>query len=206
MSVDLSNYKIQTFSGINATPVAPIATKAGNGSHFISLYNNLIDKLQLILNSLPSSSGSSLTCTVTTPSSLDNEKLEVYYRNVSEYELYTETPTNFQGIDLIHTYELTTDFTPGGVIDISPLIQNQGIGYYFFLFMKADGTYKSDSSITFVSLEPLGTVKRINKDINVSIYDAQYNLKSASRIRPLAITQLNGSVAITIADEEFVIG
>jgi len=41
-----SDYKIQTFSGINDTPLAPTSTVAGNGSHLISKLNLCLDNLQ----------------------------------------------------------------------------------------------------------------------------------------------------------------
>lgn len=42
---DLNDLKIQTFFGINDSPIAPTASKAGNGSHFIKKFNDLIDSL-----------------------------------------------------------------------------------------------------------------------------------------------------------------
>ena len=46
MSIDLQDFKIPTFAGINRNPVAPTATKAGNGSHLVQQYNGLVDKVQ----------------------------------------------------------------------------------------------------------------------------------------------------------------
>lgn len=45
LSTDLTAKKISTFPGINDQPKAPIATEAGNGSHLIKQFNDLIDLL-----------------------------------------------------------------------------------------------------------------------------------------------------------------
>jgi len=42
---DFTDLKVPVFSGINDLPVAPTASKAGNGSHLIATINNVIDKL-----------------------------------------------------------------------------------------------------------------------------------------------------------------
>lgn len=39
--VDYLQSKIETFNGINASPVAPTAEQAGNGSHLIAQFNSL---------------------------------------------------------------------------------------------------------------------------------------------------------------------
>lgn len=43
---NFDDLKIQTFSGINDNPIAPTASKAGNGSHLIAKFNDLVDSLR----------------------------------------------------------------------------------------------------------------------------------------------------------------
>ena len=57
MAYDYQYLKIETFPNINDTPVVPTATKAGNGSHLISKYNELIDEVESNLNDLESNIG-----------------------------------------------------------------------------------------------------------------------------------------------------
>lgn len=54
MTYDFSAIKIPTFTGINDTPVKPTASKAGNGSHLIKQFNDLVSELENTLNSLSS--------------------------------------------------------------------------------------------------------------------------------------------------------
>lgn len=61
MSLNLQNKKIQTFPGINNSPVAPSPTSAGNASHLIAQYNNLVDSLEAYFNSLSLPDGQILT-------------------------------------------------------------------------------------------------------------------------------------------------
>lgn len=39
------DHKIETFPGINDVPVEPTAQSAGNGSHIIKVFNDLLDEL-----------------------------------------------------------------------------------------------------------------------------------------------------------------
>lgn len=65
MSIDFSSYRVPVFSGINDNPIAPTSSKAGNGSHLISLYNNLIAQLETSFKELKDeSSGRSTEWTV----------------------------------------------------------------------------------------------------------------------------------------------
>jgi hypothetical protein len=52
MSFDLAYLQIPVFQGINDQPVEPTASKAGNGAHLISQFNQLIDDVVTILNDL----------------------------------------------------------------------------------------------------------------------------------------------------------
>jgi hypothetical protein len=49
---DYQGYKIQTFTNINDSPVAPTATTAGNGSHLINRYNGALEAIQVDVNQL----------------------------------------------------------------------------------------------------------------------------------------------------------
>ncbi len=60
MSYDFSEFKIETFTGINDTPVVPTASKAGNGSHFIQQFNDLITVTEDGLNDADASIGIAL--------------------------------------------------------------------------------------------------------------------------------------------------
>lgn len=42
---DFNSLKIATFSGVNASPIAPTATSPGNASHLIAKFNALVDSL-----------------------------------------------------------------------------------------------------------------------------------------------------------------
>lgn len=55
MAYNLQSYKIETFAGINDQPIAPIATKAGNGAHLIKQYNEIVDLLEGYLGDLEES-------------------------------------------------------------------------------------------------------------------------------------------------------
>lgn len=55
MSVDLSQYQIETFANINDLPEPPTAIKAGNGAHVIQLWNNALPEIETGINDLESS-------------------------------------------------------------------------------------------------------------------------------------------------------
>lgn len=205
MPIDYSNYKTPIFPNINDNPVAPIASKAGNGADLISRVNGLIDELQTTLNSLPSANAT-LSWTLTTPNHLDNEKIEVYYLNVSEHSLYTNAQVGFQPGDLIHSYSTGVDFNPGSDINISSLIADNSIGYYFFLFKLTDNSFKNDSWINQLSSFPKGTARSFDQDLQVVIYDADYNTRFIQRVKPIVVNQPIGTVSFSLMDEELVIG
>lgn len=46
MAFNFQSSKIATFSGINASPIAPTATSPGNASHLIRKLNDLVDSLE----------------------------------------------------------------------------------------------------------------------------------------------------------------
>lgn len=50
MSYDFSHLTIPTFPGINDTPIEPTETKAGNGSHLISKFNDFLSESYAIIN------------------------------------------------------------------------------------------------------------------------------------------------------------
>lgn len=52
MTYNLQNYKVEVFPNINDTPIEPTATKAGNGSHLIQQFNDVVDETEAGLNSL----------------------------------------------------------------------------------------------------------------------------------------------------------
>lgn len=203
MTVDLSSYKTPVFPSRNDTPVAPIAAKAGNGADLINRVNGLIDELQVALDSLSNNSGTALNWLAIAPASSDNEKIEVYYLNVSEHYLYESTGINLQLYDHLHTYTLGTDFTVGGTIDISNIIQQAGVGYYFFLFRLGDDTFKDDSRIGSISSNCKGATREFDKELLVAGHDAQNNSYISQRVKPLVVTMPSGSVTITLSDEQY---
>jgi hypothetical protein len=52
--MDIQYTKIPIFEDVNDTPVVPTATNAGNGSHFIRQYHQLIDETESSINTLES--------------------------------------------------------------------------------------------------------------------------------------------------------
>jgi len=60
MTYDFSSFKVPVFTGINNQPVAPTAIKAGNGAHLIDLFNQFVDEMELVINSLDSSVNSNI--------------------------------------------------------------------------------------------------------------------------------------------------
>lgn len=59
--LDLTSYRVPVFSNINDNPVPPTSNKAGNASHLINLYNNLLTELETSFNELKDGSGSHST-------------------------------------------------------------------------------------------------------------------------------------------------
>lgn len=55
MTIDFSNTKIPVFPDVNDTPIEPTATGAGNGSHLIQQYNNLVNSVEVVINDLQDS-------------------------------------------------------------------------------------------------------------------------------------------------------
>lgn len=202
MTVDFSVYKTPVFANINGTPIVPTAAKSGNASDLISRVNGLIDELQTTIDALPSDSGGTLNWSVNVPASLDNDKIEVYYLNVTENYLYTSIGINLQITDYLRGYVLGDDFTAGGTIDISDIIQQNGVGYYFFLFRKPDVTFKEDSRIESIETTLKGSARQFDKELQVAGYDNQNNAYISQRVKPLVVTTALSTVTITLRDDQ----
>ena len=97
MAIDLSGHKVPVFPNINDAPIAPIATKAGNGADLIARLNGLIDALAFLVNS----SNAVTNWTVKLPSETDYARIEIYYKSDSEKNIYkaleSQTPIIFGG-------------------------------------------------------------------------------------------------------------
>lgn len=52
MPFTFDNFVVQTYTGINDNPIAPNATRGGNGSHLVSKHNGLLSHTQAIVNIL----------------------------------------------------------------------------------------------------------------------------------------------------------
>lgn len=89
---DLTNLKIQTFSGINDSPIAPTASKAGNGSHLIQQINSLIDALSVT----SSNSNWSVVSNINNYNVQSNDQLLLPRAPGDESPFIVNLPTNFQ--------------------------------------------------------------------------------------------------------------
>lgn len=206
MPIDYSNYKTPVFPNINDNPVAPTASKAGNGADLINKVNSLINELEVILNSLDSNSGTALNWLINTPTN-PIERVEVYHLNVSESYLYSSQGVSLQFSDHIKTYLADTDFTTGSQIDISEIITSNGVGYYFFLFSPGGNTFKDDSRIDSIETEIKGAARQFDKYLQVAGYNEQNNYAISQRVEPLVVTMPVGNVTITLIDtEEIILG
>lgn len=110
MTFDFDSLKIQTFTGINDNPVAPTPNKAGNGSHLIARFNELIDTIQLVLES--SSTNASNWIIVTDEyAARSGDKILTYKEdnNGSGYSIYLpETPQFKDSITILHADQLSS--------------------------------------------------------------------------------------------------
>ncbi len=201
MTVDLSEYKVPVFPNINDAPVAPIASKAGNGADLIARLNGLIDTLAAVV------SGSNVVTnwTAKLPAATNYASIEVYHTNISSYQLHGHTGSDnplslytFQ--DFVKSYRLGTDVAPNEIINISEIINKCGVGYYFFLFKNNDNTLKVNS-VAFIENPAVKGVSSLSPAIKLAVYDQQYAGSNTIYMSPLRITQIIDEAQITLLDE-----
>lgn len=198
MCADLNNYKTPIFPGVNDTPIAPTATKAGNGSDLIARINGLIDELE----TLTQNTGNSIDWKTSLPASEDYARIEVYYLNESEKNIYAAIDENsalrFTDIPYIEAFTLGINAQPNSSVNISDLIQQYGVGYYFFVFRATDGNLKSNSSTEITSLTIKGTAKVLEESIHLYIENLQYFVANRITVQPIVVKQVSGNVLITL--------
>lgn len=203
MTYDFSDFKVPVFPNINDKPVEPTVSKAGNGADIIHRVNGFIDELESSLNSLnvvlPT-----IDWKITTPNSNDIKQINVFHSNISERRLYSQNVLSLQPDDLIKTFSAPDDFTPGGIINISDLIIENGCGYYIFLVIKNDDTNKPWSWVFLYPLpSPRGCATTSDEFLQVdssSLNPGVSTIQVTSML--LRVIQPTGSVNIILKDEE----
>lgn len=111
MPYDFSSLLVPVFPGINDSPVAPTASKAGNGSHIIGLYNELVNSLETALNSLESAGKHIILDQPTDYSVVGNENLIVFSNDTgfsSINILLPSTPTPGAWVSILSSNAATT--------------------------------------------------------------------------------------------------
>jgi len=104
MAIDISNSKIQVFQGINDNPIEPTSNKAGNGSHLIDQYNQLIDDLQDNLNTLSDRAEGKWIVISYDYLVSPGEKVLIYDNNGTPITIYLPaSPTPGTVLSFIHT-------------------------------------------------------------------------------------------------------
>lgn len=116
---DLSNLKIPVFTGINDTPVAPIATKAGNGSHLISKFNSLVETVEQIPTSNSTSKWKTKNPTTENNLAVDGDKLLV----IASGEIRLPVPTAVGNMVEFLTYPDLTAY----ILPLGNMVNNQEI-------------------------------------------------------------------------------
>lgn len=192
MSVDLNNYKIPIFPNINDIPVQPTANKAGNGADLIARVNGLIEELSTLLNS---GNDNSINWTLKASDKTNYSSFDIHYLNASERQLYksitADTALTLLMDSFVANYTLGTNITPNEVVDISELINQRGIGYYFFLFKNADGTFKTNTYVYPNELSAVkGAVNLLEEGIYVQTVLPTYTTSDPVYAEPLVVRQV----------------
>ncbi|MBW4619324.1 MAG: hypothetical protein KME17_08190 [Cyanosarcina radialis HA8281-LM2] len=191
--MDLQPFKVPVFPNINNAAQPPTAQQAGNGSDLIARFNGLIDALQPTVQS---------QWIVTLPPSTDNNKLRVYHLNVEEQTIVTYNVLSLYLPNLIRTYQAGVDFTPGSQLNISSVIRQGGVGYYFFVFEKADGTVKGTTYVTGnLNSVPPGSGRAFDAHKAVDAYVSELLSHRVSDSVPLVVSMVAGSVSFGLWDE-----
>jgi hypothetical protein len=195
---NLQPYKVPTFPGINDTPVVPTANKGGNGSDLIKRHNDLCDMVQNTFNNDPNIAIPQWQVGI--PDSTDIAKIRVYFLNCTEHKILNDNPLNLYLDDLIATYEVDTGFTPNTNLDITNLVLQNGIGYYFVVFQRIDNTFKGRSGFYPMDSNPKGAVKRLDTGKTLDAYYEELYSGIALDVMPIAVTQTNATVSIPLTD------
>lgn len=204
MEIDLNKYKTPIFPNINDNPIIPTASKAGNGSDLIAKINGLIEELQITFDSLQNDIGGiSTNSSGYFLSSEDVEKVEVYYLNQSEHFIYNSTVISLTVENHLYTYVKDVNYIPGELINFSTVIKENGTGYYFFLFVKTDSTYKDDIKISNINCLPKGAGRQFDQSLQISVLDNENNAKTAQKITPLVVSMEFGTINFDVKDNDF---
>lgn len=195
---DFANYKVPIFPNINDLPREPTAERAGNISDLINRFNNLIDELSV-------SGDTTGLWSFQTPSSANNDKIELYYLNASEQTLTANAQLNLYDGDLIAIYINGLDYAPGDIIQFSSLVAECGVGYYFWLFKLASGAYKIDSWM-FPVATPRGASKPNDNSLEVLVRDSLGVDHTLTAIVPLHIQMPSGNCSVQLKDAPFIGG
>lgn len=195
---NLQPFKTPIYTGINDAPVAPTSSKGGNGSDLIDRVNKLIDAVETALNASPGVSISDWR--VTMPASTDNAKLRIYFLNCTESKVINDSPLWLYFPTLVKTYLVDTDFTPGNELNITELIQANGIGYYFFILETTNNNVKGTTSFWNVNASPKGAIKSFDFSKSVTAFRDESTGDNAFDITPLGITTVEAEVSFNLND------
>jgi len=103
MTYNFDAIKIPTFTGINDSPVEPTATKAGNGSHLIKQYNDLVTAIQAALNQLATNNTTWIQVDTNYSASLGEKIIAVSNDNSIDIILPTTDRSDNPSITLLKT-------------------------------------------------------------------------------------------------------
>lgn len=205
MAYDLSEFKTPTFNNINNNPVAPTASKPGNGSDLIARVNGLVDAVQAGFNTLENATGATGYFEFITPPNDTNSKISIYYLNVSERSLFNSFNATASVDDQVVTFS-GADYGASSTVNFSQAVQQCGQGYYFFVFHDVSGTPKPDSWQSSLTTQPLGVARRFEEYLTLQVYDNTGGAFTVQRIKPLVIQSTIGYCSVSLRDDEFSIG
>lgn len=113
MNFDFDSIKIPVFTGINDNSRIPTASKAGNGSHLIKQFNDLIDLIKNAFSDLKTSS----KWIVTDADYIANVGEKIAVRSSLSVTLtLPESPQSGDSVSLVNTNSLTSIYIAGSGI------------------------------------------------------------------------------------------
>lgn len=190
--MNLLDYKVPVFPGINDVPRVPTAQQAGNGSDLVARFNSILEEIERRTR---------IKCTITTVEGAEIDEIYIFYANYEpkldiDPDTGNDLPIQIEDRALIAKLAIA----PGAVVDLSDRINATGCGY-FYLVPAYQGVLSTSVTLAPLNQDLLGNATFNNGWVPISVVPdlasptARVEL---AQISPMKIAMLAGTVEVQV--------